>query len=176
MPFPSPGDLPDPGVESGSPALQAGSLTPEPPGKPSKMCLLPIFKREFLESQHNYNNPAESIIIINKHARSKIQQCHQKGKQLSVHPPPSSLEKITLNSAVFNFSSEINFKTVKQISGSYDIVLKGRVAVILQPAQTPGRILTQKAFCLGGGAVRERRGPQCLFLSPQYGTREQSSM
>ena len=58
----------------------------------------------------------------------------------------------------------------------YDIVLKGRVAVILQPAQTPGWILTQKAFCHGGRAIRETRGPQCLFLSPQYGTREQSSM
>ena len=27
-------DLPDPGVEPGSPALQAGSLLSEPPGKP----------------------------------------------------------------------------------------------------------------------------------------------
>ena len=26
LPFPSPGDLPDPGIELGSPALQAGSL------------------------------------------------------------------------------------------------------------------------------------------------------
>ena len=31
--FPSPGDLPDPGTEPGSPALQADSLTSEPPGK-----------------------------------------------------------------------------------------------------------------------------------------------
>ena len=29
--FPSPGDLPNPGMESGSPALQAGSLPSEPP-------------------------------------------------------------------------------------------------------------------------------------------------
>ncbi|KAI4553548.1 hypothetical protein MJT46_015728 [Ovis ammon polii x Ovis aries] len=34
QPFPSPGDLPDPGVESGSPALQADSVLSEPPGKP----------------------------------------------------------------------------------------------------------------------------------------------
>ena len=34
LPFPSPGDLPKPGVESGSPALQADSLPTEPPGKP----------------------------------------------------------------------------------------------------------------------------------------------
>ena len=34
LPFPSPGDLPDPGIEPGSPSLQANTLTSEPPGKP----------------------------------------------------------------------------------------------------------------------------------------------
>ena len=34
MPFPSPGDLPDPGMEHGTPALQADALLSEPPGKP----------------------------------------------------------------------------------------------------------------------------------------------
>ena len=34
LPFPSPGDLPDPGNEPGSPALQADALPSEPPGKP----------------------------------------------------------------------------------------------------------------------------------------------
>ena len=33
MPFPSPGDLPHPGIEPKSPALQADALTSEPPGK-----------------------------------------------------------------------------------------------------------------------------------------------
>ena len=33
LPFPSPGDLPDPGIEPSSPALQADALTSEPPGK-----------------------------------------------------------------------------------------------------------------------------------------------
>ena len=32
--FPSPGDLPDPGIEPGSPALEADALTSESPGKP----------------------------------------------------------------------------------------------------------------------------------------------
>ena len=32
LPFPSPGDLPNPGIEPGSPALQADALPPEPPG------------------------------------------------------------------------------------------------------------------------------------------------
>ena len=35
LPFPSPGDLPDPGIEPGSPALQVDALTSEPPGKPN---------------------------------------------------------------------------------------------------------------------------------------------
>ena len=34
LPFPSPGDLPDPGIEPGSPALEADALTSEPPGHP----------------------------------------------------------------------------------------------------------------------------------------------
>ena len=35
LPFPSPGDLPDPGIKPGSPALQADALPYEPPGKPN---------------------------------------------------------------------------------------------------------------------------------------------
>ena len=34
LPFPPPGDLPNPGIKPGSPALQADPLLPEPPGKP----------------------------------------------------------------------------------------------------------------------------------------------
>ena len=34
LPFPSPVDLPDPGIKPWSPALQADALTSEPPGKP----------------------------------------------------------------------------------------------------------------------------------------------
>ena len=36
LPFPSPGDLPDPGFEPRSPALQSDSLPSEPPGKPDE--------------------------------------------------------------------------------------------------------------------------------------------
>jgi len=35
LPFPSPGDRPNPGIEPGSPALQAEALLSEPPGKPT---------------------------------------------------------------------------------------------------------------------------------------------
>ena len=36
LPFPSPGDLPDPGIEPRSPTLQADALPSEPPGKPKE--------------------------------------------------------------------------------------------------------------------------------------------
>ena len=44
LPFPSPGDLPNPGIKTMSPALQADSLPSEPPGKPityihSRVCV-----------------------------------------------------------------------------------------------------------------------------------------
>ena len=45
QPFPSPGDLPNPGIEPRSPALQADSLPVEPQGKPHmqvKICSLDI--------------------------------------------------------------------------------------------------------------------------------------
>ena len=37
LPFPSPGDLPDPGIEPTSPTLRADALTSEPPGKPLRL-------------------------------------------------------------------------------------------------------------------------------------------
>ena len=44
LPFPFPGDLPDPGIEPGSPALQADSLLTELQGKPLvamvRVCIL----------------------------------------------------------------------------------------------------------------------------------------
>ena len=38
LPFPSPGDLPEPGTELGSPALQADSLPSKPPRNPCYKC------------------------------------------------------------------------------------------------------------------------------------------
>ena len=48
LPFPSPGDLPNPGIEPGPPAFQADALTSEPPGKPSFNT-----HNHLDESQHN---------------------------------------------------------------------------------------------------------------------------
>ena len=42
LPFLSPGDLPNPGIKPGSPALQAVSLPTEPPGKPKRASLFSV--------------------------------------------------------------------------------------------------------------------------------------
>ena len=61
LPFPSPGDLPNPGIEPGSPALEADTLTSEPPGKPAgqewsgvdKLELVALFRSEgILEEEY----------------------------------------------------------------------------------------------------------------------------
>ena len=47
LPFPSPGDLPDPGIEPMSPALAGGFFTTEPPGKPAYIYI-------YTNIQYNY--------------------------------------------------------------------------------------------------------------------------
>ena len=57
-PFPSPGNLPNPEIEPGSPALQTDSLPSEPPGAPKSVPVfytickyfLPINKLSFLKT------------------------------------------------------------------------------------------------------------------------------
>ena len=49
LPFPSPGDLPDPGIELRSPALQADALPSEPPYLPHKMRQKFVKKRKGFE-------------------------------------------------------------------------------------------------------------------------------
>ena len=54
LPFPSPGDLPDPGIEPRSPALQADALTSEPPGANSNsmfICTHTHFRFQALANQ-----------------------------------------------------------------------------------------------------------------------------
>ena len=48
LPFPSPGDLPDPGIKPQSPALQAVSLPSKPSGKP-----LTAYAKRKIESENN---------------------------------------------------------------------------------------------------------------------------
>ena len=57
LPFPSPGDLPDPGMKSRSPALQADSLPSELQGKPSCVfCIVSVYKLCFIEIYYRITN------------------------------------------------------------------------------------------------------------------------
>ena len=53
MPFSSPGDLPDPGIKPGSPALQVDSLPSEPPGKPKFNVSSPLSHIPYLCQAHS---------------------------------------------------------------------------------------------------------------------------
>ena len=46
LPFPFPGDLPNPGIKPGSPVLQADALSSEPPGKPKMEKLYTVSKNK----------------------------------------------------------------------------------------------------------------------------------
>ena len=81
LPFPSPGDLPDPAIKPSSPALQADALPSEPPGKAVLKAVYKInFNNTFILSnisemsffQHEINTKVMgifyfffSILIIN---------------------------------------------------------------------------------------------------------------
>ena len=51
LPFPSPGDLPNPEIEPGSPALQTDPLPSEPPGRPLSLLLLDFMPQLHLVTQ-----------------------------------------------------------------------------------------------------------------------------
>ena len=65
LPFPSPGELPGPGIEPGSPALQADSLPSEPPVVIKQILLSSKIPAAFLMeivncSQNSYENAMNS--------------------------------------------------------------------------------------------------------------------
>ena len=45
LPFPSPGDLPDPGIKPASSPLAGGFFTTQPPGKPKELVGLPKYTK-----------------------------------------------------------------------------------------------------------------------------------
>ena len=66
LPFPSPGDLPNPGIEPGSPALRADALPSEPRGKPQNS-KLPFKIKTYLFTVPNYtkvNGPGEIFTSV----------------------------------------------------------------------------------------------------------------
>ena len=60
LPFPSPRDLPDPGIEPMSPTLQADSLPAEPQGKPkyTGVCSLSLLQADLPDPGIKLGSPA----------------------------------------------------------------------------------------------------------------------
>ena len=83
LPCPSPGDLPDPGIESRSPALQADSLWFEPPGRLNASIVRSIF-----------NSPGK-IIQFSSVAKSLCNPMNRSTPGLPVHHQlPESIESV----------------------------------------------------------------------------------
>ena len=61
LPFPSPGDLPDPGIKPVTPALAGGLFTTEPPGKPYVFFSM----LNPLVVSHKVSDPIPKVLSIN---------------------------------------------------------------------------------------------------------------
>ena len=72
VPLPSPGDLPNPEIEPGSPAFQEDTLTYEPPGKPRPANLKILLESQFilvcfikvLKIQFQVNSPLSKYGVL----------------------------------------------------------------------------------------------------------------
>ena len=82
LPIPSPGDLPDPETEPGSPTLQADALTSEPPGKPNGIipCILVSLVAELV-----MNLPANTGNIRDVGSVSGLKRSPGEGNGNSLH-------------------------------------------------------------------------------------------
>ena len=77
VPFPSPGDLPDPGIEPRSPALQAEALPTEPPGKPKECIDMVILTLTVIEMENTFGLLFLSSSLIQMSFKShNLKLCH----------------------------------------------------------------------------------------------------
>ena len=65
LPFPIPGDLPDPGIEPASPTLQADSLLSEPQGKPLVVMQMFSYTRPFLSYAGHFSSREKDWLCSN---------------------------------------------------------------------------------------------------------------
>ena len=69
LPFPSPGDLPDPGIEPRSPTLEADALTYEPPGKP--------WNAKVRKSRNTWSNSKFGLRVQNEAGQRLTEFCQE---------------------------------------------------------------------------------------------------
>ena len=91
LPFPPPGDLPNPGIEPRSPTLQADSLAAEPPGKPENTGVGSLSLRHQIFPTQEWNPGLP-------HCRQILNQLSHQGSRTTTQMPPGSLP-ITFSSS-----------------------------------------------------------------------------
>ena len=127
LPFPSPGDLPDPGIKPTSPALAGGFFITESPGKPHKSCSTLVFT---IEKNPHVSGPlhVQTYVVQWYQFSSVAQMCPtlwphwlQHTRLPSPSPTPGAYSNScpsswwcypTISSSVFPFSSCLLFKWV----------------------------------------------------------------
>ena len=87
LPFPSPEDLPDPGIKPRSPALQADSLLSEPPGKPTPDLRVPV---KFVLKNHLAQEPlvAQTVKSLPEEQETRVQSLGREDpleKEMAIH-------------------------------------------------------------------------------------------
>ena len=65
LPFPFPGDLPNSGIEPGSPTLQADALPSQPPGKPYSF-------KDLVKENKVELDEAQQILSLTKAGRQRL--------------------------------------------------------------------------------------------------------
>ena len=74
LPFPSPGDIPNPGIEPASPALAGGFFTTDAPGKPINSEFLQFQPRALSGSQLYILESARELVLKSEAPGSHLQR------------------------------------------------------------------------------------------------------
>ena len=137
MPCPSPGGLPNPGIELRSPSLQADSLPSEPPRKPScgqvplPIYLLPLGTCALVR----FSEHAAAAAAAAKSLQSCPTLCNHIDGSPPVSPDPGVLQARKLEWVAVSFSNAGNWKVkVKSLSRVRLLATPGTAAYQAPPS------------------------------------------
>ena len=132
LPFPSPGDLPNPGIKPRFPALQTESLPPEPPVKkintkenlyfPILEAVSPLQKKEHLYILRQWH-PTPALLPGKSHGRSSLVGCS----------PWVAKSRTRLSDFTFTFY----FYALEKEMATYSSVLAQRIPGTGEPGGLP---------------------------------------
>ena len=92
--FPSPGDLPDPGIEPRSPTLEADALTSEPPGKPEHN--LKLLQESKAGSTREQGQTEMSVKTVTKWSKKYCDSEHRVHQEVNENCLPNVVDSMFL--------------------------------------------------------------------------------